>query len=190
MLALLLDLSIKAPGAVEELTGQMTNTSYAGNILIGLLFVVVIAVYGFFLDPHNRLISLLSIYIGLSMVKFFPFERWDIFGWNMWLLELVLFLAAMVSTVLILSLTHLFKIIYVKNFIKRWWEAGISGFLHSGLLVSVILSFLPAKFLTQFSPWFLNIFISEKARFWWVILPIVGLLLMRHKSKAGRPPAY
>src|SRR3989339_498669 len=86
------------------------------------------------------------------------------------------FIATVVVTAIILSLTHLFKIVYTRNFLARWWQAVSGGLLHGGLLVSILLSFLPAKFLTQFSPWMLNIFTSGKGHFWWTVLPILGLL--------------
>lgn len=190
MWLLLLDLSAKTTGGVGNVAGEMVNTSYAGNILIALVFVVIILIYGFLLDPHNILINLFSLYFGFAVVEFFPFERWGIFGGTIWLGQLILFTAAVIVTAIILSLTHLFKIVYVRNFLVRWWQAVSSGLWHGGFLASILLSFLPAKFLTQFSPWMLNIFASEKGHFWWTVLPILGLLFMRNKTKAGRPPVY
>ena len=58
------------------MAGEMMNTSYVGNILIALVFVVIILIYGFLLDPHNMLINLFSLYIGFVVVEFFPFEQW------------------------------------------------------------------------------------------------------------------
>ena len=168
----------------------MTNTSYVGNILIALVFVVIVLVYGFLMDPHNVLINLFSLYAGSAVVRFFPFEAWDVFGTASWLAQLIIFVVVVVATAILLSRTHLFKAIYVSNFLTRWWSAIVSGILHGGFLVGILLSFLPVKFLTQFSPWALNVFIGVQARFWWTILPLVGLLFLRHKTKAGRPPAY
>ncbi|NMC51792.1 hypothetical protein GYA54_03635 [Candidatus Kuenenbacteria bacterium] len=190
MLTFILDLSIKAPAGVGEIAGQVTNTSYVGNILVALFFLVIIAVYGFFLDPHNRLINLIGVYMGVVVVEFFPFENLFFGGLSLWLAQLLVFSITLFLAAVFLSMTHLLKVVFVKNFLKRWLESGINGFLHGAFLVSFVLSLLPVKFLTQFSPWVLNTFISEKARFWWAILPLAGLLLMRNKSKVGRPPAY
>jgi len=190
MWLLFLDLSTQTAGGVGNVAGEMMNTSYVGNILIALVFVVIILIYGFLLDPHNMLINLFSLYIGFVVVEFFPFEQWGIFGGTTWLGQLIFFIATVVVTAIILSLTHLFKIVYTRNFLARWWQAVSGGLLHGGLLVSILLSFLPAKFLTQFSPWMLNIFTSGKGHFWWTVLPILGLLFMRNKIRAGRPPAY
>ncbi|HRY63347.1 MAG TPA: hypothetical protein P5267_01960 [Patescibacteria group bacterium] len=186
----ILDLSVKAPESVTSVAGQMTNTSYVGNILIALIFVVVILLYGFLMDPHNMVINLFALYVGSAVVRFFPFDEWGVLGTALWLGQLILFIAVVVAMAILLSRTHLFRIIYVGNFLARWWSAIINGVLHAGLLVGILLSFLPVKFLTQFSPWALNAFIGIPARFWWTILPLVGLIFMRHKTKAGRPPAY
>jgi len=190
MWALILDLSVKTPESVSTVAGQMTNTSYVGNILIGLILVVMVLVYGFLLDPHNILINLLSMYVGLAVTQIFPFASWNIFDLPLWLGQLVFFSAVAILMAMVLSLTHLFKIIYVRNFFTRWFSAIVTAFLHSGFLASIILVFLPASFLSQFSPWVLSVFASEKARFWWAILPMVALFFLRHKTKAGRPPAY
>ncbi|NMB48308.1 hypothetical protein GYA13_02565 [Candidatus Kuenenbacteria bacterium] len=186
----ILDLSVKAPESVSAVAGQMTNTSYVGNILIAIVFVVLILIYGFLMDPHNILINLFSLYAGLTVVGEFPFEIWGVFGTTFWLAQLIILLAVAVAVAIVLSRTHLFRAVYVNNFLTRWGSAIINGIFHGGLLVGVLLSFLPVKFLTQFSPWALNAFMGERARFWWTVLPLVGLIFLRHKTKAGRPPAY
>lgn len=186
----ILDLSVKTPAAVSEVAGQMANTSYVGNILIALAFVILILVYGFLMDPHNILINLFAIYASSAVVRAFPFEVWDFLGAASWLAQLIIFVASMASVAIFLSRTHLFKAIYINNFLARWGTALISAIGHGGLLVAILLSFLPVKFLTQFSPWALNVFIGTQARFWWTVLPLAGILFLRRKTKAGRPPAY
>ncbi|HOZ36317.1 MAG TPA: hypothetical protein PLR18_00610 [bacterium] len=186
----ILDLQVKAPESVSVVAGQMTNTSYVGNILIALAFVILVLVYGFLMDPHNMVINLFSLYAGLAVVRVFPFETWGVWGTASWLAQLIIFSLVAVVVAVLLSRTHLFKAVYVSNFLTRWWAAIINGCLHGGFLTGILLSFLPIKFLGQFSPWALNFFGGEMARFWWAVLPIVGLIFLRHKSKAGRPTAY
>ena len=93
-------------------------------------------------------------------------------------------------SLIILSASHLFKVTYASNFLVRWWQAIVSSILYAGLLVAIVLSILPAEFLNQFSPAFLNLFTSEVASFVWLVAPIVGLLLIRQKKRGAGRPAY
>jgi hypothetical protein len=184
-LSLALDIN-KVPGGMENVAGQLSQGgSYMGNLLVFGLILVIILIYGFLMDPHNMLISLISIYAGTLAVSFFPFATWHIL--NSWTGQAIIFLATIILTAIILSMTRLFRAYYASGFFSRWLKAGISGILHGGLFVAVILSIFPEKLLTQFSPGLLKFFTSETALFAWIFLPLLGLIIIRNKNRAGRP---
>lgn len=78
----------------------------------------------------------------------------------------------------------------MSNFFVRWYQAVITGLLYTGFLVSRVLTILPSKFLSQFSPWFLSVFISDMGSFLWLVLPVVGLLFIKGKRRWPGRPAY
>ena len=186
-----LAITLKVPSQVTEAAGQLGEPGFVGNLLVILVFFIVIIAYGFLMDRHNMVINLFSLYIALLIVKFFPYSSWQLGEWlEAWWGQIILLVAVALVSATLLSMTHLFRIVYATNFLVRWYQAVISAILYSGLLASIILSVLPAKFLNQFSPSFLNLFTSDVAGFFWLIAPLVGLLLIKHRRKGAGRPAY
>src|SRR3990167_5510778 len=62
-----------------------------------------------------------------------------------------------------------------------WPQLSILGLFQIGLFAAILLSFLPAKAITDFSPLVKKIFIGPEAQFVWVTLPILAMVLMRKK---------
>jgi hypothetical protein len=186
-----LAITLEVPGSVSQAAEQIGEPGMVGNLLVILVFLVIVLIYGFLLDRHNMVINLFSLYIALLVVKFFPYNSWQLGDWaaSWWGQIILLALIASVSSI-ILSMSHLFKVVYTTNFLIRWWQAVISAILYTGLLVSIILSVLPAKFLNQFSPSFLNLFTSDVAGFFWLTLPLLGLLLVKSRRRGPGRPAY
>jgi len=186
-LAVNLTLSSKALDAA----GAIANPGYAGNIVVILLTLIIIAIYGFMLDRHQMVINLFATYVGLLVVNFFPSNAWHLGKWaGSWWGMLLLFAAAVFLTILILSWTRILRSGYVSNFFVRWYQALVAGLLYSGLLVNVVLTILPAEFLSQFSPWFLSVFISDTGSFLWLVSPIAGLVFIKGKNRRLSRPAY
>jgi hypothetical protein len=57
------------------------------------------------------------------------------------------------------------------------------SFLHVGLLVSVAFSFLPDSALGQFSSQTRMLFVSEPARFTWLVAPIVAMMIFGSRKE-------
>lgn len=186
----LLALSTKLPEGVGEFAGQIADPSYIGNLLVIAIFLVVIGIYGFMMERHNMLINLLALYLGVLLVNFFPTNMVGMSWVNEWWGMLAVLLCSIILATIFLRWTHLFRVSYTYNFIVRWWQATVSACLYAGLLISVILSVLPTDFLRFFSDSFLQFFVSELAVFLWLVIPLVGLLFIRHKRKGGGRPAY
>ncbi len=178
------------PQGVGEIAGQVTNPSYVGNLVVIAILLIVIGIYGFILDRHNILINLLALYIGILVVKFLPGNLWGINWLNNWWGTLVILFGTMILVVLFLNWTHLFKIVYTHNFFIRWWQAIISGTLYVGLLTATIFTILTDDILSFFSSSFLNFFTSDLAYFLWLIMPLIGLLIIKHKKRGPGRPSY
>jgi len=55
--------------------------------------------------------------------------------------------------------------------------------LQTGLLISIIISFVPAELVANLSSFTRNAFASEMAQFIWIVLPILTLGLIKKPSK-------
>lgn len=184
-------INLTLPGGVANVAEFVAEPGYMGNILVLLFALVMVGLYGFFLERHQVVIALFATYTGFLLANFFPSNVWDIGDWiDSWWGRLVIFIVSLLLTALILSKTYILRSRYTTNFIVRWYQAFVSGVLYTGLLTSIILVILPANILRQFSPWFLDLFISDTARFLWFLLPVLGLLFMRSKRRRPGRPAY
>lgn len=186
-----LAITLNVPSEVMEVAGQLGEPGFVGNLLVILVFLVIIIIYGLLLDRHNMVINLFGLYVALLVVSFFPYNALRLGDWaEAWWGQLVMLAATALVAVIILSATHLFKVVYASNFIVRWWQAIVSGFLYGGLLAAIVLPMLPAGFLNQFSPAFLNLFVGDIAGWVWLVLPVAGLLLVKHKKRGPGRPSY
>ncbi|MFH1890008.1 MAG: hypothetical protein ABIJ91_00335 [Candidatus Kuenenbacteria bacterium] len=200
MLLNLFAFSLKMPDGIGQagletagkMSEQMASAGFAGDLIIILTAVIVIFLFGFLLDVHNILISLVSLYMGWLAVLLFPYEvLGGSFGWiGEWWFKLVLMAAVMLLVSTVLSLTHLLRAYRKYNFFIRWIAAIINGILFTGLLTAIVMMILPANFLVQFSEMSLRVFASDIGRFVWVLLPWVGMFAARKKRRKYGGPAY
>jgi len=64
-----------------------------------------------------------------------------------------------------------------------WFQVIIFSFLQVGLLISVILSFLPAEIASELLPITKDIFTSDKAQFAWLLAPILAMIIIGRGGK-------
>lgn len=65
----------------------------------------------------------------------------------------------------------------------KWWQVLTFSTLHVGLLTSVILSYLPEQALRELTSVTRQIFVSDIARFAWIVLPIAAMIIIRGEKK-------
>jgi len=188
-------INVNIPTSVESaaaFSDQITSSSFAGDLIIIAIAAVLVLIYGFLLNSHTILITILSTYISWLVIVFFPFNSWsDQVNWigSLWFKFLVLLLSLLIFSS-ILSLTRMFRSHYKTGFLSRWWQAILLGISHAGLLASLIIYFLPLNFLTQFSENSLKLFASDIGRFAWVIIPMLALFFSRNKKRGPGRPSY
>ena len=55
----------------------------------------------------------------------------------------------------------------------------IFSFFHVGLILSILMSYLPQDMVNHVSAGMRNLFISDPAKFFWLVAPIVMMVLLR-----------
>ena len=65
-----------------------------------------------------------------------------------------------------------------------WWQLFVLSIAQVGLLAMVILSFMPAQPLANLGCLIKKVFIGPEAKFLWILLPILAMVLMRRKRKS------
>ena len=152
------------------------------DTFIVLLFVFGSFVYGLSLGRDRLITILVSIYMALAVVSNAPYLEKvsaEISIENIFVLKIAAFLLFFLFLFFILSRSALRQTIASADTQGNWWQVILYSFLHIGLLISILLSFLPPSVLTNFSLLTRQIFTSEIGRFLWIICPILAMVLVK-----------
>lgn len=153
----------------------MANPSW--DIIVLFFFVAVGFFYGISAGRAKLISFMLSVYIGGFLFENFSYLNEIIKSGS---IAEKFFSKVFIFFLLVLALNILFsKIITSGADDKKWWHAFIISFFTSGLLFSYIFHIFPGKNIFTFSPLIQNLFASNSAFFWWLILPLVALFFAR-----------
>lgn len=174
----------------DFLTNFHLGVASGWDLFILLIFLVAVLVYGFFLGRNRMVILLLSSYFSLAITQVLPWSRlssWSWLGINQEpssSLQIIIFLALIVLFYFLIPRSVLSSTLRVrKRGQASWLQLFLLSIVQVGLLIMVILSFLPEKNIANFDFIVKRVFIGPEAQFVWITLPILILVLMRRKKK-------
>jgi len=170
----------------ETTGGLLASVNWSAptwDLFILLFFITAGILYGFTLGRARVLFILMSLYIGLAISSNLPFiteKNSQRFGLNsVSALRIIVFAACVVGLFLLFT-----RIGALSTFSA---EAGLAhvilfSFLHVGLLISIILSFLPETFIASLGPLTKTLFTSDLANFLWILAPIAAMFLVKKEQ--------
>lgn len=153
-------------------------TTPSWDLFLLLFFLIGSLLYGLTLGRDRVVVLMVSIYMGLAVVTNAPYIR-D-FNASISVNDVALRIGAFLGVFVLLFF------FLSKNALLRSMDTGkhaglfqtmMFSFLHVGLLVSVGLSFLPESALGQFSSQMRLLFVSDPARFAWLVAPIGAMMI-------------
>ena len=68
----------------------------------------------------------------------------------------------------------------------RWWHIIIYSILQVGLLVAVVLSYLPESALAVISPNTRTIFLGDWSLFGWILAPVLAMAILKGGARKRR----
>lgn len=152
------------------------------------LFVLIIF-YEVSSGKNKTILSLISSYFSFGIVKFFPF--WsimaDFFRIKSFFLEMSVFWFFVIIFSFFLSRStggSLFS--FSKIRIGYFLQALIFAVLQTGLLAAISLSFIPKEQYGNLSPIIFKVFLNQPFSFFWVLLPVLGLVFFNTKKNRGK----
>lgn len=172
--------------AAETSNNLLANISWTAptwDLFILLFFITAGILYGFTLGRARVLFILMSLYIGLAIASNLPFitEKNSIrFGLgSISALRIVIFAICVVGLFLLFT-----RIGALSTFTA---EAGpihvmLFSLLHVGLLISIILSFLPEASINSLGPLTNTLFTSDIGKFLWILAPIAAMFLVKKEQ--------
>lgn len=150
------------------------------DLFIILFFILAAFIYGLSLGRDRIIVILVSIYVGLAIVNSAPYikdlaeqARLDLFAF-----KATAFLGLFVLLFFMFSRSALLRALGTSGYAGNWLHVIVFSFLHVGLLTSITLSFLPAEALNFLMPVTRTIFVSEPARFIWMVMPLLAMFLV------------
>lgn len=173
---------------LNAITGYITSIDWATptwDLFIILFFIVGALLYGLSLGRDRIIVILVSIYMGLAVVSNAPYLRdfnAELTINQNFVIRIGVFLGIFVLLFFLLSRSALLKTLG-SDARGSWWQVIVFSFLQCGLMISVTLSFLPAGTSENLSPFIQQAFLSDPARFSWLILPILMMAFIKGKKK-------
>jgi len=153
------------------------------DLFIVLLFIVSAFIYGLSLGRDRILVILTSMYMALAIVNTAPYL--DQFSFKVVLgsgsmLKVTVFVGVFVLLFFVMSRSAIINT-FNCDYYGKWWHAIIFSFFHTGLMISIVLQYLPKEIVSFVSAPMQSYFLSDPARFFWFIVPIVSMVLLGKK---------
>lgn len=160
------------------------------DLFIVIFFVVAAFLYGMSLGRDRIIVILVSIYMALAVATNAPFLSQQTFqeGINkaiegLFVLQISMFIFVFIVLFFLLSRSALMHTIASSDDSGPWWHVLLFSFLHVGLIISIVLSFLPKEAAQTLAPFTRDIFTSDMGKFIWIVSPIVFMVLIRSKKE-------
>jgi hypothetical protein len=156
------------------------------DLFIILFFIVAAFLYGLSLGRNRIIVILVSIYMALAIVNTAPYLNSftaEISYNNASIFKASVFVGLFIILFFLLSRGALLRTIAPGDNSGSWWQSIVFSFFHVGLMLSILMSYLAADMLAYVSPGMKNLFISDPAKFFWLVAPILVMVLIRKKKE-------
>lgn len=178
-------LAIDITNASTSAQNFVANVNWAQpswDLFIVLFFIIAGFLYGLSLGRDRVIVILVAIYMALAVVNTAPFIgnlQADVGVANVFVFRISAFVALFIALFLLLARSALLQTIASADTKGAWWQVMLFSFLHVGLLISIVLSFLPSTASDHLAPMTRSIFVSETGRFLWIVGPILAMVLIK-----------
>jgi len=166
------------------------------DIVVFVFLFITTLFYGLGLTKNKIITFLFSTYIALAIVGSLPFTSsyWSGFGIDSTLSSGFIFIAIIIFIIVFIFVQAALKRCFLDKELKGSVTHNfLLSFLHVGLIINIALSSLPPEIASTFSLFTQRLFIGDIARFFWFLLPIMTVILLKrdtlfkHKPKKLEP---
>lgn len=144
-----------------------------------LIFTMIAAgfFYGLSTGKGRVAATIIYTYVALAVLAAIPLERMRGFAKiDPSLLQLVLFIVTFFLLAFFLGSKRRHRGFAPA---RMWWRVFILSFLQVGLLIHIGFSFLPPEKTQTLAPLTRNFFANPNLHFWWIVLPLLILVILR-----------
>lgn len=173
----------------SQLFRGLSFTEPTWDLFLLVFFVVGSLLYGFSLGRDRIIMIMVSIYMALVAVSRLPFDpnsAGEISLQSGFVVKFSTFVGLFIILFFLLTRSALHRAMSGSDGGGKWWQVLMLSFAQIGLVLSVVLSFLPPIATQKFASITRIIFVSRVGQFVWVMLPIVALLLIGYANTRRR----
>ena len=175
----------------QQVTSTLASLNWAAptwDVFILLFFIVGALLYGLSLGRDRIIVILVSMYMALAVASNTPelakLDQQMSSSGNS-IVRVSFFLIVFVAVFFLISRSSLLKSLGGSTAPRSWWQTILFSILQVGLLITIILSFLPTTMTQNLSPLTQQIFMSDNGKSAWMLLPIIFMVLAP-KQKSDR----
>lgn len=145
-------------------------------------------VYGMSLGRDRLALTTIAIYMSLAIVNAAPFVGHE-FAANVHFadyaidIKIVAFLGLLIVVMFLLARGALFRSLLNGGSNRGFWQSFFLSFAHTGLIVAIVMNYLPPEAVNNFSQLIRDIFHGQWQLFWWLLAPIVIMIIFKIKKK-------
>lgn len=165
----------------SEFVSRVSWSNPTWDLFIVVFLLVGALIYGFSMGRDRIIMIMVAVYMALVAVTNLPYVPQ--FGAalslsNGFIMKISTFLGLFAILFFMLTRSALNHAIGGSGAIGRWWHVLILSFLQVGMLISVVMSFLPSEWLTGLAQLTRTVFVGPWGKFAWSLAPILGLLII------------
>lgn len=187
----------EAATAATETANVLQNVDWTRptwDLFIVLFFIVAAFLYGLSLGKDRIIVILVSIYMSLAIVEHAPFlsspavEAWmNNIANQFFVFQISAFVLIFILLFVVITRSALTKTIASADSVGPWWQVLLFSILHVGLIVSIILSYLPQETVEQvLAPATQQVFTTEAAQSVWILGPVVAMFIFKGTGSRKR----
>lgn len=179
--------TVNAAGQSANFLQNIDWTRPTWDLFIILFFVVAAFLYGLSLGRDRIIVILISIYVSLAIVEHTPFLNSEAFHKTIngivnqfFVFQISAFIFLFIALFLIITRSALLKTIATSDSPGPWWQVLLYSILHVGLLVSIVLSYVPPETVDKvLAPLTRQVFTTQLAQSVWILAPIVAMFIFK-----------
>ncbi len=165
-------------GNIAGQIGQINWTSPSWDLFIFMFFLGAVVLFMFSLSRERILTTLLGTYVALAVMKGVgSLSKFFLLSNKAWFLPIIIFLVILIIVTALLSRLNIGS----SSGLPNLWQVLYFSILQTGLLIVVIMLFLPVEISSHFHPLTREIFVNNISQIVWFLFPLLSLIFIRKK---------
>lgn len=164
--------------------GEHDLPDFGSNTLAVIFGIVVVLLVGFSLGRSRMLIALVSLYIAGFLTAIFPWKeelQESLLNGDLTFSDFYIYLGILILAYALALFTLRKSSIGEKLTLyeSSTFSVIVVGALGLGLLVTLVVSYVPASEIALLPSWAFKYFGTEIAQFIWAVIPLIGIAFLR-----------